>query len=59
MSTSWTALHATFLDLDDIYEYKLYDKRDNYPFFIVACQILVVTFLHMFFLWVNSFAVSQ
>lgn len=29
-------LHATFLDLDDIYEYKLYDKRDNYPFFI-AC----------------------
>ena len=33
-------LHATFLDqditvVDGIYEYKLYDKRDNYPFFIV------------------------
>ena len=34
-------VYATFLDLDitvvyGIYEYKLYDKRDNYPFFI-AC----------------------
>ena len=34
-------VYATFLDLDiavvyGIYEYNLYDKRDNYPFFI-AC----------------------
>ena len=34
-------LHATFLDLsitddDDIYEYKLYDKRNSYPFFIIC-----------------------
>ena len=32
--------HATFLELDisikdDIFEYKLFDKRDNFPFFIV------------------------
>ena len=32
--------HATFLDLgmivvDDLYEYKLYDERGNYTFFVV------------------------
>lgn len=36
-------IHTTFLDLDVtvvdcIYECKLCDKRDNYPFFLFACQ---------------------
>ena len=35
-----TGSHANFLDLDitivdGIFEYKLYDKRDDYPFFII------------------------
>ena len=39
MVTCEHRLHANLLDLettfvDGIYEYKLYEKRDNYPFFI-------------------------
>ena len=35
-----TGSHANFLDLDitivdGVFEYKLYDKRDDYPFFII------------------------
>ena len=38
-------LHATSFDLDmtfvdDIYEYKIIDKRENYPFFIVRIPIV-------------------
>ena len=47
--------HATFLDLDinvsnGIFIYKLFDKRDDFPFLSSACLILVAIFHHMFFM---------
>ena len=50
--------HATFLDLDitvvnGIYVYKLFDKRDNFPFFSVRMPDLSgnIPFTHI--LWVS------
>ena len=48
-------LHATFLELDisvkdNIFVYKLFDKRDGFPFLSFVCQIFLVTFQTMFFM---------
>ena len=43
LKCEYHGLHAAFLDLDitvfdGIHEYKLYEKRDDFPFFLFVCK---------------------
>ena len=57
--------HATFLDLnitisDGLFVYKHFDKRDDFPFFLLfACRIWVVTFQIMFFMAQSCLSFSE
>ena len=56
--------HATFYDLeinisDDIFVYKLFDKRDDFPFLSFVCLIYQVTSLHMCFIVLLCLSFSE